>query len=176
MRNTNLIKRGIVHMAAFGEISAAITSLKVAFDLAKTIIGARDEAIIREKVVALQNEILQARDQALTIQARDLEFLQQISDLKKEVADLKAWDAEKGKYQLTKLTEFSNVFAYTLKEQTAAGVKIHYCPNCFQEGRLSILQAERRTAPIVDLLVCPRCGTELLVRGHLPHPPARRKR
>jgi hypothetical protein len=73
------------------DIASGIASLKAAMDLAKALIGIRDEPIIRERVIDLQDKIVAARQSQLAA-------LDQINALKKEVADLKAWDAEKEKY------------------------------------------------------------------------------
>jgi hypothetical protein len=147
------------------EIGAALSSLKTAFDLAKTLIGARDEAVIREKVIQLQGEILSAQASVVTAQTHQSALLQEVSDLKKEVADLKAWGAEKENYQLVDLTEErpgGGAFAYALKDQASSTEVEHYlCANCFNEGRKAILQSEVRYPGAVTIMWCHRCGAEV---------------
>jgi hypothetical protein len=173
-------------MPDVAEIGAAIVSLKAAFELAKTLVGARDEAVIREKVIELQGEILSAQASAMKAQSHQSTLLQEVGDLKKEVTDLKAWGAEKEKYKLVNLTEerpAGGAFAYTLKDQASSTEVEHYlCANCFNDGRKAILQAETRYPGAVTIMWCHRCGAEVNRSGvsyettprTTPKPPRRR--
>jgi hypothetical protein len=90
-------------MPDIADFAAAISSLKAAFEIAKTLVNARDAGVVRSKVIELQREILAAQASAVSAQSGQLAMLDRVRDLEKEVADLKAWDAEKEKYQLTEL-------------------------------------------------------------------------
>jgi hypothetical protein len=157
-------------MPDVAEIGAAIVSLKAAFELAKTLVGARDEAVIRQKVIELQGEILSAQASAVTAQSHQATLLQEVGDLKKEVADLRAWGAEKEKYKLVNLSERGfddgGAFAYGLKDQASSAEPEHYlCANCFNDDRKSILQEEVRFPGRVTILSCHRCGGEINKTG-----------
>ena len=81
----------MVDMAA---IAGAATSLKTAIDISKIALGLRDESLIRTKVLEMQGEISSALASAIAAQTDQLAILQRISDLEKEITQLKAWDAE----------------------------------------------------------------------------------
>ena len=87
----------MVDMAA---IAGAATSLKTAIDISKIALGLRDESLIRTKVLEMQGEISSALASAIAAQTDQLAILQRISDLEKEITQLKAWDAEKENYDL----------------------------------------------------------------------------
>jgi len=54
---------------ALAEISAALTSLRAAFDLSKAMIGLRDAEAFRSKSIELQSAVLEALDKS--IEARE---------------------------------------------------------------------------------------------------------
>ena len=87
----------MVDMAA---IAGAATSLKTAIDISKIALSLRDESLIRTKVLEMQGEISSALASAIAAQTDQLAILQRINDLEKEVAQLKAWDADKQRYEL----------------------------------------------------------------------------
>jgi hypothetical protein len=147
-----------------GEIAAAITSLKAAFELAKTFVDLHDVAAINAKVVELQGQILSAQASAFAANDAQSALLERVHELEQEVANLKAWEAEKEKYQLTEVGR--GVFAYTLKEGTGTTEPKHsLCPQCYQEGFKAILQEERRQPGAVRILYCLRCHGELNLSG-----------
>ena len=94
-----------------------------------------------------------------TAQADHFTMLHEIDALKKEVAHLKAWDVEKEKYKLHEIAP--SVFTYILKEEAHAGEPIHQiCPNCYTDGKKSILQ-KQITGGLAALIEynCPKCKT-----------------
>ena len=103
----------------------------------------------------------------LAAQMAQSALLKQVGELEKEVTDLKAWDAEKEKYHLVELRinvapGHGGALAFALKEQAGSSEPIHFlCPDCYQEGRKSILQEEKRVPGMVDILWCNRCGAEI---------------
>jgi hypothetical protein len=148
-------------------MSGMITSLKAAAELTQIAINARDAGIVRAKVIELQGQIVTAQTCAMAAQADHSTMLNLVGELEKQVADLKAWDAEKQKYHLTKVAPTSEVLAYTLKEGGGVSEPRHYlCPNCYQDRIKSILQPETRMPYTAKVLVCQRCGSDLYVHGH----------
>jgi hypothetical protein len=137
------------------ELTAAFTSLKAASELAQALMGLHDTAAINAKSFELQREILSAQSSALAAQVAQSALLNRVGELEKELAELKAWDAEKEKYELTELGR--GTFAYASKRQTGAPEPKHsLCPNCYQDGRKSILQREKEIG-FNELLRCLRC-------------------
>ena len=85
------------------DFAAMFTSFKAITDIAKSLIDAHDATIRREKSIELQREIIAAQQGALTAQTAQSSLLKRVGELEIEVADLKAWDTEKEKYQLIEL-------------------------------------------------------------------------
>lgn len=157
------------NMANGADIAAGLTSLKAAFDLAKTLVGVHDQAVVRAKVIELQEQILAAQASAVTAQTDQAGLLKRVGELEKELADLKAWEADKQRYELTEIqqaTRKGKVFVYTLKEETHSSEPKHsLCPNCYQNGRKSILQPITLDQGMIDLLVCQSCNGEINLTG-----------
>jgi hypothetical protein len=161
-------------------MAGMIASLKAAAELTQLAINARDAAVIRSKVIELQGQIVAAQSYTLAAQADQSALLSRERELEKEVADLKAWDTEKKKYELAKPSPRADVFAYALKSHYGASEPAHYiCPNCYEDGIKSILQTETRSA-LAKVLMCFRCRLDIYLIGHplraetMRKPPKRR--
>jgi hypothetical protein len=79
-------------------IQSAITNLKTAAEIAKGFVQLKSEAEVQGKVVELQQVILSAQTDALAAHSQMFGMIQQIGDLKKELARVKAWEEEKQRY------------------------------------------------------------------------------
>ncbi len=147
------------------EIAAALTALKAASDITRALAGLRDAAIVQSKVIDLQQEILAAQASTLAVQEAQSALLQSVRDLEAEVAGLKAWHAEKQKYELTEV--HTGVFAYKLKPDNGTAEPSHsLCSRCFQDGHKSILQSASRGS--TKVLNCLRCNADIVVGYHQP--------
>jgi hypothetical protein len=152
-----------------GEIGTVLASLRLAGDMAKAGVGLRDAEMIRSKVIELQSQIINAQTAAISANDIYAQQIERIGSLEKEVANLKAWDAEKPRYELKELA--AGVSAYVLKEQAEGAEPNHnLCVYCYADGKKSILQREGRI-PRAIVWVCHRCKAEIYAAGH---PPERR--
>jgi hypothetical protein len=149
-----------------------LQSFQAITNIAKSLIGMHDVAVIRERVSKLQAEILSAQTSALAFQTEYAKTFERIRELEKEVADLKAWDVEKQRYELGGLRPQDRVlgplseprvFGYTPKGE--ANPSYALCPNCFEDRVKSVLQKERRTPGMAEVLFCHRCGLDLYLEG-----------
>jgi hypothetical protein len=95
-------------------IMGAVSSLKLAQDMTKTLVSIRDFSKLNETVIELQRVILAAQSDALAAQSDQFSMLERVRDLETEIARLKAWDGEKGKYKLQDIGH--GAFAYVRKE------------------------------------------------------------
>ena len=146
-------------------IAGMLQSFRAITDLGKALLSMRDAALIREKVIELNGEILSAQQSAFAAQADQFALRDRIRELEKEIADSKAWDAEKEKYELAKPSPYSDVFAYVLKEDSGTSEPRHYiCPTCYEDRIKSILQKETRI-PLAEVLVCARCCADIYISG-----------
>ena len=139
------------------EVYAGLGALKTAFDIAKGLKDIDNATSRNAAVIELQEKILSA-------QTEQADLVERVRELKKEVADLKAWDADKARYQLKNIQP--GVTVYALKEGMENGELPHYlCPTCYQRGQRSILQKETLSVGKVVVQVCHECGTDLLEHG-----------
>jgi hypothetical protein len=140
-----------------GEIFAGLSAFKTMFDMAKALQGMHDTVARDRTAIDLQKEILSAY-------AEQSALMEQKGNLEKEVARLKAWDADKERYKLSEVRPGAT--AYALKEGMESGEPKHYlCASCYQSGHKSILQSETWNPGRCNVLVCHDCGWYVYVSG-----------
>ena len=156
-----------------GWIDSIMSPLHAAGDVAKGLIDIRDTVKFGEAVIKLQAQILAAHQGALAAQARESEMVVEIRELKEDVAEMKAWKAQKERYRLEQLPP--GVFVYALKPEMADGEPPHHvCQTCYQRGKKSILHADEPSNG-VHRLTCHECGASLIVGHYRSDPlPSRR--
>jgi hypothetical protein len=148
------------------DVLAGLSGLKIALDIAKGLKDITDVTTRNRAIIELQEKILAAQSAQLTL-------VETISDLKKRVADLEAWETEKQRYDLTEISV--GVFAYVIKPAMRGAEPIHcLCSTCYQDGRKSILQKVASTYS--DELMCPRCKAEVSVTEDHPGYPFMKQR
>ena len=136
-----------------GEAMMGVSSLKTAFDMAKALKDIDDRTRRNDAVIELQEKILGAQ----TAQAA---LIEQVGELEKEVAAMKAWDADKQRYQLQDLGK--GFYAYILKVGVENGEPPHaICTNCYQKSLKSILQSSGHIQVHDRAWECPACKTRI---------------
>lgn len=132
------------------EFIAGLGLFKTAFDLAKGLKDINDATIRNGAVIELQEKILTAREQQAAL-------LERVSELEKEVADLKAWDRDKEHYSLKEVD--AGAFAYVPQPETDASRSSHWlCAHCYEDGKKSYLQSQGRTSDGKSTVYqCQRC-------------------
>ena len=139
------------------EIKAAYDSAKAAFQIAEGISSLKTEAAVNTAVIDLQRHVVDAQ--------RGLSAsLETIDELEKEIVRLKDWAAEKQNYELAVTGQGS--LAYKLKEGVEPPQPAHWiCPQCYEDGKKSILKHETLPVGRAETLVCHRCGYDVVTRG-----------
>jgi hypothetical protein len=148
-------------------LSGMIQSLNAIAQLSKAAIGIRDAALIREKLVELNGEVLSAQAGALATQADQFALLERISRLEKQIADFEAWKAEADTYQLKDVSQsgIGGLLAFVPKAGTHDSEPPHsLCAQCYNERRKSFLQPEDRNG-LCKVLACHYCGSDLYLTG-----------
>ena len=161
-------------------VGGAISAIKAVFELSKDLVGVRDAAVMQSKVIELQTQILAAQSEAMAVQSDHAALLQAVTELRTEIAGLKAWEAEKHRYELIRLP--AETFAYRLRAEFCGDEPSHLiCAACFQNGVKAILQPFQHVLGRSTSLDCPACATRIYETGvshpgHLPpiRPSARR--
>jgi hypothetical protein len=155
-------------MVDVSAIAGTVSALKGAVDITKAMIGLRDAQLIQAKVIELNAKILEAQGSAFAANEERSALIEEIRTLKKEVTALKAWEAEKQRYQLSEVA--AGVFAYTLKQGMENGEPSHMlCANCYQNGEKGFLQATQELVARHRIHRCSKCRTEAQM-GHVPRP------
>jgi Zn finger protein HypA/HybF involved in hydrogenase expression len=142
-----------------GEMFAGLGAFKTMLDMAKALKDMNDATVRNGAVIELQEKILAA-------QAAQATLLERVGELETEVARLKAWDAEKQRYELKALP--SGSFARALKADAQGSEPPHYiCAACYERGKKSILQKKATNVASINLskppmYICPECKAEIL--------------
>jgi hypothetical protein len=122
-----------------GSIMSVAGSLKAAGDIAKTMIGLRDETTFQLKAAELVGVIMTAQGHALTAQGEQSTLLQEKRALEDKLMEFNDWKREAERYALKDFG--GQVYAYALKPGMEQGEPAHYlCVNCYSKRQKSILQ------------------------------------
>jgi|SRR6185437_261559 len=147
---------------AAGEIAAAVTGIRAALDITKAMIGLRDAEAFRAKSIELQGVVLDAFDKAIEAREAYLAQADRIRALETEVADLKAWDAEKQKYELKSVGH--GVVARILKPEARGTETPHWlCPACFEHSKKSYLLSANKVERGRLLARCNTCDLTMAI-------------
>ena len=129
-----------------------LSALKTAFDIAKGLKDIDDAARRNAAVIELQEKILSAQRSQSTL-------IETVSELEKKIAEMKAWESDKQRYELKAIAP--GIFALALKPSMANGEPPHYiCANCCASGKKSYLQ-QHISGSYYDQFKCRGCGDEL---------------
>ena len=142
------------------EAGAAMSSIKVAIDMAKGISALKSETDINQAILEIQRTLLEAQSQAFDDKQRIAAFGSEVEKLKSELGQRDRWINETQRYVLTESEV--GTFTYELRPELANGETHHrLCVTCFQNGKKSILQGQR-------LLDCHGCGKRIKIRRDPP--------
>lgn len=146
------------------EISAGLSSLKAAKDIVQGLNAAKNEAAINGIKIDLQGLILEAQQGLFAAQEAQSAGTKRIAELEQEIVRLKDWSAQKQRYELADSGRGS--LAYKLKEGVEPPEPAHWiCPNCYDEGKKSLLKHEILPVGRAETLVCNRCPFDVVTRG-----------
>lgn len=140
------------------QISIVATSLSMARDITRTIIGIRDANLIAEKVTALNDQLLKAQEALLAHNAAMFQLQNQYFEAREELRKLQEAASEQGRYTLFELVP--GKFAYRVNiapeqsgsSEPGSAEPMHYvCQICFDQGRKAVLRIGTFVA------YCPLC-------------------
>jgi hypothetical protein len=138
-------------------IAGTVSALKGATDIAKAMVGLRDAKVLQAKVLELNAKILEAQSSAFVANEERSALIERVRELEEEMARLKAWGAEKERYELKELRR--GLFAYILKEGKEEREPPHaLCATCYQRGIKSFLQTSGDQMVHDHSWKCPTCG------------------
>ncbi|WP_108461362.1 hypothetical protein [Devosia naphthalenivorans] len=154
-------------------LAGAASSLRIASDVASSLVGLRDHQLLQTKVIELQRLILDAQSSATSAQMQQMELVQQIRDLQKEIEAFNNWQAVTQRYELVDMG--GDTFSYRLKGNLTDEPAHLLCTNCFEDRRKSVLQ---RTSShgTQKQYQCPACKSTYWLGQHTPSPPRQVRR
>lgn len=139
------------------------SNLKAATDIAVGLSKLKTMAEVNAKAIELQGAILRLQSDAFAAQAEQSAMIQNVRNLEKEIADVKAWEETKQRYELYQPT--AGTFVYALKAECKKTEPAHWiCTNCYESGKRSILQLGIKGSEN-DHYGCPSCKAVIKVRG-----------
>jgi hypothetical protein len=151
-------------MISGSEISAGISSLRLAYDIARGMKDVADATERNGKILELQGAIMDAQAGAIQAQQAHSADVQRIRDLEAEIAGLKAWDGEKQRYVLQSVG--NGAFVYALKAGMENGEPPHWlCTNCYTRREKSFLQRTDTAGarPVERTWACPVCKGKVAI-------------
>lgn len=96
------------------------------------MVGLRDAETFRAKSIEMQQTIINALESGIAAREAQGAQLDRIRALEAEVARLRAWDAEKRRYELKRVGQ--GTVAYVLKPEARGAEPPHWlCPDCLRE-------------------------------------------
>jgi hypothetical protein len=143
------------------EITAGITSLRATLDIMNAMVGLRDAEAFRAKSLEMQEGIMRALESAIDAREAYADQLKAIRTLEAEVTRLKAWDAEKEKYELKSVGQ--GCMAFMLKPDARGSHPPHWlCPNCYARGKKSFFQSTGSSIGHSRVYKCVGCDSALV--------------
>src|SRR5262245_32248153 len=79
-----------------GQIAPLLSSVNAIGTIVRGMVGVRDAAVIQQKVVELQSEIIAAQGSAIATQAAHAALIQELESLKRRLKEIEAWDVNAG--------------------------------------------------------------------------------
>ena len=155
-------------MPDMSAIAAALSSFSALKDIAQAIVSLHDAQALQAKVLEFNRQLIDAQTKILAVNEERSALIEEIHQLKKQVADLEAWETEKQRYELKSIGAGS--FARALKPETQGSETPHYiCANCYENRQKSILQPEptsmaSRALATPPMLFCPKCKARFVSR------------
>lgn len=147
----------------YQSITAAVTSLRLAGDIAKGLIHLNTMTEVQSKAIELNDRIIEAQHKIFEVNAAQSVLIEKVRELETQVARMRDWDTQKLRYRLA--APFPNCMVYALKKDMSEGQPAHYlCASCFQKGEASILQGrevrQSKEGRSNASYLCPNCRSE----------------
>lgn len=142
-------------------ISATVSALNAAKDIARAAVGIRDFNAIAVTVSQLNEQILKAQDSLFSHQSQLIALQEELREAKERLRLAEKVLEDRGRYELVELS--LGVFVYRNKVadgEALAGALHLLCQPCFDAGRKVVLMREENASAICH--TCPSCRVEYL--------------
>jgi hypothetical protein len=143
------------------EIVSGLSGIKTALDILKGLKKSGASSGILAEIADLQSALIEVQQGIMAANQTHAADVERIRDLEEEVARLKAWDGEKGRYELKAV--YAGATVYARKPDNTEAEPPHWlCANCYQDRKKSFLQVTRRVGG-EHLWECPNCNEKLVL-------------
>lgn len=128
------------------EIQAGYAGTKAALDIAKGVLSLKSETDRNQAVIEIQRHVMEAHRALFAAEQEYAVSLKRIDALEAEIARMKDWSGEMGRYEARNVSRGAMV--YMLKMGMENGEEPHWlCANCFTDRRKSFLQPKGGPGP-----------------------------
>lgn len=148
-------------MADASAIGGAVAAINLLRSMAQSMIALRDAEAFKAKLWEFQNTLLDAQNRMFAVNEERTTLIERVSTLEAEIANLKAWNTEKNRYEL-KSIDRGAATVFMLKPAERGTEPPHWlCPTCYEKGRKGYFQMQ---APMgrSNVWAC-SCGTKFLI-------------
>lgn len=143
----------------YAEINAAVQASKALFEVVKANKGLVNYNEIVAAVSEVNTKLMDATAIALASQEKQSQLARRITELEKEFVELKNWNSEAERYQLTEIG--TSVFAFILKPGMENSEPKHrLCTACFSKRQKGYLHFVRKDG-LGSHYKCDTCGHEI---------------
>lgn len=149
-------------MAAIAEGVAALNSLRSLYEIAKSARNSNDPEKIRADAAQMFDLAFAAREQTAALQEERNAAMLELAALKAEVEKAKRFDEQRENYA----REITHTGTTVYREKNSAGAQgqsPYYCPHCFGNKQLSILNPFSPSIQREMVHTCPICGMKTLL-------------
>ena len=144
----------------FIAIQGAISSLKAAAEISKSIMDMKNMSEVQGKVIELQSALLEAQNCALTATTSQFELQERVRELEAKLKERGDWKEQKDRYQLVSPWR-GPAQTYALKELDSNGEEPHLiCSSCFHNEEKVILNPVKNKSGFIQM-VCPKCKSAM---------------
>lgn len=148
----------------YAEILSTIQSAKTLFEVVKANKGLAEYNEIVAAVSDVNTKLMSATGVALASQEKQMTLTNRVSDLEKEIVELKNWNHEAERYQLTALCP--DVTVFTLKPGMENDEPPHkLCTACFGKRQKGYLNQTNMNGA-GTFYTCNLCDKEIIDREH----------
>ena len=146
----------------FSEISAAVSSAKIALDIAKAANGLSNFNELVSAVSEVNAKLMAVTTVALAGQEKQSALAAEIADLKEKLRQVEDWESQIQRYSLQ--TFPTGALAYGLKPDMSSGQPAHYiCTTCVDQKKKTTLQPKGRS------LHCSVCNKNISIQDPPPY-------
>lgn len=136
------------------EVSAALASLKAAFDILKGMNSLNIDVSVKQQTTELLSSLIAVQSGMLSLQTEYQKLLESNEDLRQQIVQSEQWEETESHYDLRKTTLGGIVRAPNAKHPRPDPL-YWLCANCFENKKKSILQ--KSSWGDHDPLFCPSC-------------------